>query len=906
MNTKSYPKFPRNQPLKEKLLAENCNFKPSVIKEQILVVDDTYENLKLVSDFLRDAGFKILIAKSGIQALKLLENAVPDLILLDVMMPEMNGFETCQYLKGWEKTRDIPVIFMTAATDASDPTCKVQGLTLGAVDYITKPIQLEEVLARVKTHLHLRSLTRQLQQEICERKQAEAAIVQSERNYRELVETSQDIIWSVDEQGNFTFINSAVKRIFGYEPEEMLGRPFSDFAPPEQVTVDQSGLKYVLSGESVFGYETKYLAKDGRPIYLLRNTIPKRDAGGRVIGATGTATDITARKQAARLLAGQNHILAAIASDVPLEDILKAIAELVESQSEQMRCSFFLLDADNRLRLGAAPSLPEGYNQAVDGVVIGPNVGSCGAAVYRKATVIVEDIASDPLWTDYKDLALSYGLRACWSTPILATDGTVLGTFAGYYAQPRKAADIDRDLIAQTLYLAKIAIERQRSQACLRQSKERLQLALEGSDLGLWDWNMATGEIYFDPQWKRMLGYEVEEIENNYQSWVALLHPDDVPKTTDALNAYLEGRIPVYELEIRMLCKSGEWKWILGRGKIFEWDEIGKPLRMAGTHRDITERKKAEQELKQSEAREREKAEKLKFTLSALKRTQAQLIQSEKMSSLGRMVAGIAHEINNPVSFIYGNLTPAREYFQNLKQLVELYQNTYPNSASNIQQFIDSIDLEFIVEDWEKLMKSMQFGAERIEQIVLSLQNFSRLNESAIKPIDIHESLDNTLIILQNRLISHDDSRAGQERIIHAEINVIKHYGELPKIACYASQLNQVFMHILANAIDALENQPEPRIITISTSRITRESPRPNSEFAVIRIADNGAGMSEDVRLKIFDPFFTTKPVGSGTGLGLSISYQIVVEKHKGRIRCNSAPGQGTELIVEIPVNSSL
>ena len=324
------------------------------------------------------------------------------------------------------------------------------------------------------------------------------------------------------------------------------------------------------------------------------------------------------------------------------------------------------------------------------------------------------------------------------------------------------------------------------------------------------------------------------------------------------------------------------------------------------------DRSLAENSLRRSEAKLLEQTQQLENTLQQLKGTQAQLVQNEKMSSLGQMVAGVAHEINNPVNFIYGNLIPAEEYIKDLLELIKVYQVYYPTPAPQIADKIHSIDLDFILEDLQKLFGSIKFGAERISHIVKSLRTFSRLDEADMKKVNIHEGIDSTLMILHHRL---------KEQSKRAPIQVIKEYGDLPDLECYAGQLNQVFMNIFSNAIDALEQMAQQgdatkgywqkkfpdhllytqcQLLTIRISTLLVDG-----QWVEIRIADNGNGIDSDAIAKIYDAFYTTKPIGYGTGLGLAISYQII-QTHEGYLHCTSEVGRGTEFIIKIPWRAPL
>jgi len=408
----------------------------------------------------------------------------------------------------------------------------------------------------------------------------------------------------------------------------------------------------------------------------------------------------------------------------------------------------------------------------------------------------------------------------------------------------------------------------------LYKSESRLHSILNFLQDTIWSASPDKLELlYFNPASNIIFNRSEKDFINNPRLWKKIVFEEDWRQVKQCYQRILiDGK---FEVSYRIVRPNGELRWVNNRAWVV-YDDDGKPLRVDGIVRDITEYRLAD--------------EKLREALSQLQQTQTQLIQKEKMSSLGQMVGGVAHEINNPINFIYGNISHVQSYVEDLLELIDLYQQHYPQPVTEVADKITHIELDFLNEDLQKILNSMQAGTERIRQIILSLRNFSRLDEAEIKYADIHEGIDSTLLILNHRF--------------SGGIQVNKKYGELPLVECYPAQLNQVFLNIISNAIDALEEKIQisdqnlfQPIIEIQTSQIS-------DKFVEIGIWNNGPAIAPEIFNKLFDPFFTTKPVGQGTGLGLSVCYRII-EQHHGKINVYSESENGTKFTILLPIKSS-
>ena len=428
--------------------------------------------------------------------------------------------------------------------------------------------------------------------------------------------------------------------------------------------------------------------------------------------------------------------------------------------------------------------------------------------------------------------------------------------------------------------------DRKRMEAASKAFQERLTFVIEQTPLGVIEWNLEFKVVGWNPSAEKIFGYRAEEILDLHA--IQIVPEADRPHVAKVFQGLISRQSGQYSLN-KNICKDGSLitcEWI----NTPLLNAEGHPIGIFSIVQDISDRKAAELAIQQ-------KSQALEDALTNLQQAQLQIIQSEKMSALGNLVAGVAHEINNPIGFIAGNLQPALDYVKDTFGLIDLYQQEYPTPSAAIQDEIEAIDLDYVREDLPKLIGSMQLGVDRICSISTSLRTFSRADKDYKVPFNIHEGIDSTILILKHRLKASESRPA---------IEVDTSYGNIPILECFPGQLNQVFMNILANAIDSLEEASHKRTfgdIAAHPNRIEIQTKLDDSaQQALVYIRDNGMGMSEAVKQRVFDHLFTTKAVGKGTGLGLAIARQIVVEKHGGTIDINSIMGEGTEFIITLPI----
>jgi PAS domain S-box-containing protein len=702
--------------------------------------------------------------------------------------------------------------------------------------------------------------------EIEKRKLIEQALQGSEeylRNQeqflRSIYDGAQNSFIVVDvEDGDFNFAgwNKAAEALSGIPREQIRGKRFEDIFNASEANKLRTYYQQCVQQRQVISFEDSILY-ESQTFWLLTQLNPLFDKNGNVYRVVATCVDISERKR--------------------IEEALQISEARFRGLVENASDAIFIYSAENKFTY-VSPRITDILGHQVSDILGKDNT----FYLHDDDVVQVKNFTKYVLETGNKKEGLEFRVqhqngKYIWVTCSISAIKDKQGNITAIQGILR---DINETKAAQKALDSLQA----RLEYLISESPGVIYSCKASGDYGL---------TFISPNSAAVLGYDAEYFMQNPNLWKQKIHPDDFESFFKTLPILFE--VGHTTKEYRFLHQDGNYRWIHDEAKLVK-DKNGIPLEVIGHSFDITQRRVVEENLQYNKEELQQKAEDLEQALQKLQQTQAQLVQSEKMSSLGQLVAGVAHEINNPVSFIYSNLEPAKNYINDILHLIFLYQKYYPDPSETIAEEIEAIDLEFVKTDLPKLLTSMKMGADRIKQIVLSLRNFSRMDEAEYKGVNIHEGIDSTLIILEHRIKATTNRPA---------INIVKQYAKLPLVECYAGQLNQVFMNILSNALDALEERDLQRSLTEiealpSCINITTENI--NNQYISIRISDNGCGIPDSIQKRLFDPFFTTKPIGKGTGMGLSISYQIITEKHNGNLQCISSPGQGTTFAIQVPI----
>ncbi|MBW4658862.1 MAG: AAA family ATPase [Drouetiella hepatica Uher 2000/2452] len=660
-------------------------------------------------------------------------------------------------------------------------------------------------------------------------------------------------LWDWNIQTHELLLDAQWKRLLGdedHKPQNHITE-WSSRVHPEDLEAANAALAQHLQEQTpVYEHEHRILGKDGIYKWIgAKGRVVQRDQAGNPIRFVGTFSDISDRKATEVALKAFQERLTFLIQETPIGIIEWNTAFQVVNWNPAAE-KIFGYPAAEILNHPAAQIVPESDRSHVAEVMAALNTQQ--GAYYS----LNQNIRSDGT------------LITCeWiNTPLRDAKGNSVGSFS-------MVQDIS---------------ERKQAELALTELSKQLKQAQEIAQLGHWFYDLTTQRLTRSEEIFRIVERPFEQGEASFEEYIEYIHPEDRALVLERVNDAQKGT--PQNFDHRLLNPDGTVRHLNCR---IELEQKGEQvLQLFGVIMDITERVAAQAQLETLLNCTQRQTQELQAAYQKLQEAQVQLIQAEKMSSLGQLVAGIAHEINNPVSFIYGNLEPLAEYTNDLLNIIYCYQHTYPESTAELSKLLSDLDLPLIIEDLPKIIQSINTGASRIRGIVKSLRTFSRLGEANLKEVDLHENIDSTLMILQNQL----NGRSG-----NPEIKVIRNYGNVSKFECYIGLLNQVFMNLLVNGIQAIEARQNSESDPIYEGIIGITTSQEESGAVLISVQDNGIGMTDEIKAKIFEPFFTTKSVGTGTGMGLSTSHQIVTKYHQGEIDCRSTLGEGTTFTVRLP-----